>query len=161
MAKSIYEVLDNLVTETSVPEIGKSIEHTLPRELFPSAAQFESDGMLLAWSNDLGITHAVLQKGIQKFLIDVRAAFKASKKDQDWNEEIGQKNVNEMKWEITKRPGQPSSKSVDKARYVDCLGMIGNLVAANMDIAKIRAMVVPIYGDDIVSTVFEVLQAAK
>jgi len=33
MAKSIFETLDTLQTETSVPVTGKTIEHTLPRNV--------------------------------------------------------------------------------------------------------------------------------
>ena len=42
MAKSIFEILDTLSTETSVPVVGKNVEHTLPRKLFPTAEIFEA-----------------------------------------------------------------------------------------------------------------------
>ena len=56
-----------------------------------------------------------------------------------------------MTWEIVERPkvGQ-AGKAISTARYNDCLGMIGNLAAAQMDKAAIRKIVVPIYGDDTV-----------
>ena len=161
MAKSIFEVLDSLVTETSVPVVGKSVEHKLPRELFPTAEQFEDIDKLQAWANGNNCLHACLQKGIQKFLIDVRASFKSCKKDEEWNELLGQSNVNGMKWEVTERPKQGGTgKAISTARYNDCLGMIGNLAAAKMDKSAIRLIVVPIYGDDMVTEVFQALEKA-
>jgi len=104
MAKSIFEILDTLETETSVPATGKTIEHTLPRKLFPTAEIFEDGNKLLAWSNENGFTHALLQAGLQKGLIDCRASFKSCKKNDTWSVEYGQKNVDEMNWTITERP---------------------------------------------------------
>jgi len=103
MAKSIYGILTDLSTETSVPGVGM-IEHTLPRSLLPTAEQFADSEKLLAWANEKGITHACLQKGVQKFLIDLRATFKAVKKDETWTEEKGQAAVNSATWDITDRP---------------------------------------------------------
>jgi hypothetical protein len=161
MAKSIFEVLDTLETETSVPAIGKSVSHKLPRNLFPTSKQFEDVDKLQNWAIENYCLHACLQKGIQKFLIDVRASFKSCKKDEEWNELSGQENVNCMKWEITERPKQGGTgKSISTARYNDCLGMIGNLAAAKMDKAAIRLIVIPIYGDDMVVEVFAALEKA-
>lgn len=162
MAKSIFEILDTLSTETSVPVTGKTIEHSLPRKLFPTAEIFESGEKLLAWSNDNGYTHALLQAGLQKGLIDCRASFKACKKDATWTAEMGQKQVDAMTWEIVERPKVGNSgKAVSTARYNDCLGMIGNLASAGMDKGAIRKIVVPIYGDDMVADVFSALEKAS
>lgn len=159
MAKSIFEILDSLQTETSVPATGKTVEHTLPRKLFPTAEQFESSEKLLAWANENGFTHALLQMGIQKGLIDIRATFKSQTKTEVWSPELGQKKVNEASWTITERPkGGGAGKAISTARYNDCLGMIGNLAAAKMPKAEIRKIVVPIYGDDMVSEVFAALE---
>lgn len=161
MAKSIFEILDTLSTETSVPVVGKNVEHTLPRKLFPTAEVFESNEKLLAWSNENGYTHALLQAGLQKGLIDCRATFKACKKDTTWTPEYGQANVDKMTWTITERPkAGTSGKAISTARYNDCLGMIGNLAAAQMSKADIRKIVVPIYGDDMVDEVFTALEKA-
>lgn len=103
MAKSIYDILKTLETETSVPEHGM-VQHTLPSELLPTDEQFENEEALLEWAQDKNIVHACLQKGIQKFLIDMRATFKAVKKDEEWTEEKGQDALNGMEWTITKRP---------------------------------------------------------
>ena len=104
MAKSIYEVLDSMVTETSVPAIGKMVEHSIPRDLLPTSEEFESEEKLLKWAQEHGVLHACLQSGVQKRLIDLRAKFKAVKKDEDWTEEMGQKAVDESTWDIVKRP---------------------------------------------------------
>jgi hypothetical protein len=124
MAKSIYEILDDLQTETSVPEVKDNdnkvlrvsfgtVKHTIPRELFPTSEQFESEKELLAWAQEKGITHSVLQKGIQKFLIEVRATFKGMKKDEEWNEDKGQEAVNNSKWEVMERPkGKKSDEQI-------------------------------------------------
>ena len=53
MAKSIFEILADLTTETSVPEMGKTIEHTIPRSLFPTAEEFENENKLLAWAEGM------------------------------------------------------------------------------------------------------------
>lgn len=161
MAKSIFEILDTLQTETSVPATGKNIEHTLPRSLFPTSEIFEDKEKLIAWSNEQGFTHALIQMGLQKGLIDCRAAFKAVKKGETWSPELGQANVDKMVWTITNRPNVgTSTKAVSTARFNDCLGMIGNLAAAKMSKADIRRIVVPIYGDDMVGEVFAALDKA-
>ena len=112
MAKSIFSILDELETDTSVPDHG-SVTHTLPRNLLPTAEQFENADSLLDWAEENEITHACLQKGIQKFLIDLRAIFKSVKKDEVWNFEKGQKNVDDAEWKITSRPeGKKSAVDV-------------------------------------------------
>ncbi len=110
MAKSIYEILADLTTTTSVPNHGSEIEHTIPENLFPDDSTFESAELLLEWAEDHGFTHALLQKGIQKGLIDARATFKSCKKDDTWTPEYGQANVDKMEWTITKRPNQGNKK---------------------------------------------------
>ena len=104
MAKSIFEILSDLQTETSVPGFGDSIAHTIPRKLFPTPEIFEDKESLLNWAEENGYTHALLQAGIQKGLIDLRARFKACKKNDTWSPEYGQKNVDSHKWEVTERP---------------------------------------------------------
>ena len=115
MAKSIFAILDDLQTETSVPGFGDSISHSIPRKLFPTSEQFEDAEKLLAWSEENNFTHALLQQGLQKGLIDIRARFKSCKKDDTWNETYGQKNVNSHTWEITERPNAKASKAINRA----------------------------------------------
>ena len=110
MAKSIFETLATMTTETSVQGFGE-VEHTLPRELFPSDEVFENGNELLAWAEKHGYVHALLQQGIQKGLIDCRAKFRSCKKNETWTPELGQQNVNSHKWEVTERP-----KSGDKVK---------------------------------------------
>lgn len=161
MAKSIFEILDTLQTETSVPAVGKNVEHSLPRELFPTAEVFADGEKLLDWSDKNGYTHALLQAGLQKGLIDCRATFKATKKDETWTAEAGQEKVNKMTWDVIERPKAGNSgKAISTARFNDCLGMIGNLASSGMDKAAIRKIVVPIYGDDMVGEVFAALEKA-
>ena len=116
MAKSIFEILADLTTETSVPEIKETVQHTIPRSLFPTAEEFENENKLLVWAEDHGYVHALLQMGLQKGLIDLRARFKATKKDETWSETLGQKQVDSHKWETVTR-----GKSTDK---------VGNAVEA-------------------------------
>lgn len=116
MAKSIFEILGDLTTETSVPEIKSTVQHTIPRRLFPEPEIFDNAEKLLAWTEENNFTHALLQMGLQKGLIDLRARFKATKKDETWSETIGQKNVDSHKWETVTR-----GKSTDK---------VGNAVEA-------------------------------
>ena len=116
MAKSIFEILSDLQTETSVPGYGAEVPHTIPRRLFPTPEIFDNADALLEWSNSNGYTHALLQAGLQKGLIDLRARFKACKKTDTWSPELGQKNVDSHKWETVSR-----GKSADK---------VGNAVAA-------------------------------
>lgn len=120
MAKSIFEVLADLTTETSVPGYGDAVAHTIPRRLFPSPEIFENKESLLNWAEENDYTHALLQAGLQKGLIDLRARFKACKKNDTWTPEYGQKNVDSHKWEVTERP-----KSGDKVKAaVDTLSKL-------------------------------------
>jgi len=125
MAKSIYDILNDLETETSVPDFG-ILKHTLPRELLPTAEQFEDSEQLLEWAKDNDCIHSALQKGIQKFIIDLRATFKAVKKDEKWDIEKGQKAVNNAKWTITKRPNVNDKETIKRQAIFD----------ANMNMAK-------------------------
>lgn len=169
MAKSIFEILDDLKTETSVPEIKNdkgvvsrknfgTVEHTIPRKLFPTSEQFEDAEKLLAWSNENGFTHALLQAGLQKGLIDCRATFKAVKKDETWTPEYGQANLDKMAWSIVERPKAGGSKAVDSARYADCLKMIGNLCLTKMPTDQIKQIAIPVYGEELVNSIFSTLE---
>lgn len=164
MAKSIFEILDSLQTETSVPEVkdkdGKivrkgmgNVEHSLPRSLFPTAEIFASAEKLQAWAEENGFMHALLQQGIQKGLIDCRAKFKAIKKEETWTEKTGQKSVNEHRWEIVERPKGTSTAKIADARYGDCMAMLSNLLMAG--IAKDAAItaIKQTYGDELVQNV--------
>ena len=115
MAKSIYALLDDLMTETSVPAVedkdGKKVrkhygmvQHTLPREALPTSVQFEDAEELLTWAEDAGVLHACLQSGIQSRIIDYRAIFKGMKKDDVWSPEFGQENVDTAEWKVVSRP---------------------------------------------------------
>ena len=150
MAKSIFETLDSLVTETSVPLVGKNVEHSLPRKLFPEAETFEDSDKLLAWANENGFTHALLQAGIQKGLIDCRAKFKACKKDETWTPELGQEQVDGMKWEITKRPqGNNVAKIKGQAELAAGIKLAHAMKDAKVSDGVILASLTPVYGEEI------------
>lgn len=170
MAKSIFEVLATLTTETSVPAIkdGKGntlrenmgeVEHTIPERLFPNDKTFEDKDALLAWAEENNYTLALLQKGLQKGLIDARATFKACKKDDTWSPEYGQANVDSMEWKPTLRPNQGTDKKLDEARFSDCMAMVGKLASTGMDNETIKSMVTGIYGTEIVESIFETLES--
>ena len=115
MAKSIFEILADLQTETSVPGYGAEVPHTIPRRLFPTSEVFENKELLLNWAEENGYTQALIQQGLQKGLIDCRAKFKACKKNDTWSIEYGQANVDSHKWEITERPNAAANKKVSEA----------------------------------------------
>jgi hypothetical protein len=118
MAQSIFVTLDTLKTETSVPAIGKLVQHTLPRSIFPTSEQFADEAKLVAWAEETGCLHACLQKGVQAKLIDARAIFKATKKGAEWSAELGQENVDSMKWEAAERPANAKS---DKQKAIEAM----------------------------------------
>ena len=157
MAKSIYEILDSLETETSTSDHGM-VGHTLPRALFPTGEIFGDSEKLISWAKENGITYACIQKGIQKFLIEARAKFKAVKKGEEWTSEKGQIAVDGMTWDITERPGIGTNKKVDDARYNDCLALIISLTNAKMKKDKIITTASPIYGEKMVTGCFEAIE---
>ena len=115
MAKSIYALLDDLQTETSVPSITDKdgnevrphygmVKHTMPRHSLPTSEQFENEEQLLDWAKDAGVLHACLQSGVQSRIIDLRAIFKSCKKGETWSPEVGQAKVDNAKWTPVSRP---------------------------------------------------------
>jgi len=124
MAKSIYDLLQDLETETSVPEVlgkdGKAIRghfgmvpHTFPRSALPTSEQFEDEDALLEWAKETGNLHACLQSGVQARVIDLRAIFKSYKKDEEWSPSYGQSNVDTSEWKVVTRPqGKKDPKTV-------------------------------------------------
>ncbi len=168
MAKSIFDVLATGTTETSVPSQGKSadgsalcFEHTLPEGLFPSDAEFESPSALLAWSESNGFTHAILQRGIQKFLIEVRATYNGCKKDDVWDEAYGQVNVDDMEWTEVKRPNQGgTSQAIAKAVLQETVTNMQLMIdVAGMTEKKITAVLEDKFDnqEDVVATILNAL----
>ena len=147
MAKSIFEILADLTTETSVPEMGKTIEHTIPRCLFPTAEEFENEEKLLNWARANGYVHSLLQMGLQKGLIDVRAKFKSCKKDDTWSPEYGQANVDSYKWEITERPNAAANKKVSEAVLAVGRKMVDAMRATGQPEEIIFAALSGVYGE--------------
>ena len=157
MAKSIYEILNDLTTSTSVPGYGDEIEHTIPANLFPDDKTFESAEDLLEWANELGYTHALLQKGIQKGLIEARAAFKSCKKADKWSPEYGQANVDSMKWETTTRPNQGGGKAILAAKLTAGIDMAKAMRGAGLSDELILASLTPVYGADGASAIMDAI----
>ena len=157
MAKSIYEILNDLNTTTSVPDFGSEIEHTIPRELLPTAEQFENADDLLAWAQDNNCVHSCLQKGVQKFLIEIRATFKGCKKDDDWSEDYGQANVDKMEWSVTNRPNSGSSKVKLEAKLEAGLELAQTMKDNEQQQDFIIKMLTPTYGDDGAQAIIDAL----
>ena len=148
MAKSIFAILDDLQTETSVPGFGDSITHSIPRKLFPTSEQFEDADALLNWANENGFTHALIQMGLQKGLIDLRAKFKSCKKDDLWSENYGQNNVNDHTWSVTERPNQKASKAISQAVLNKGIEMAKAMILANVPEPAILGALTAAYGSD-------------
>ena len=159
-SQSIYVTLDTLTTETSVPgQTPKMQSHSLPRSAFPTSEQFESAEKLEAWARETGVMHACLQKGIQKHLIDIRAAFKACKKADTWSNEYGQANVNAYEWTVTTRPAVKADKQAIQANANITAGvtLVGVLKAQGMPIDAITAMVTQCYPGEVTA----IMEASK
>ncbi len=114
MSQSIYVTLDTLKTETSVPSIedknGKilrqnmgNVAHTLPREHYPTSTIFDNEEQFLEWAQEHDCLLALLQSGINDWLISDRAAFKRMVKG-TWTHKIGQNNVDNRKWTVSTKP---------------------------------------------------------
>ena len=162
--QSIYETLATRTTETSVPAMGKDeqgktilVPHTIPENLFPSDKVFENKDDLIEWADERDYLFPLLQMGVQSGLIDIRAKFKACKKEDTWTPEYGQANVDKHEWTVAKRPNQNGKVSLDKARFADCLAMIAKLTDAGMDFETIKNMTVGIYGEQVVDAIIETL----
>lgn len=177
MSESIFTVLETRNTTTTVPFLGKvedptdskmktvSIPHTIPDELFPTDEEFESPELLIEWATQTDCMFEMLQKGVGKALIEVRAKFKAPKKGKDkapdsWTPEHGQSQVDSMEWTPVKRPNQSNAKTLDATRFKDCMAMIVQLTENGMDIETITTMTTKIYGEAIVTAIINEMKVA-
>ncbi|SRR6056297_588773 len=117
MAKSTFEILDSLETETSVPgQDPKMQPHKLQREQLPDSATYEDEDKLLDWFRNNNCLHSGLQKGVKAHLIDIRRVFKFCKQKDIWTPEYGQRNSDNFQWEVHKRPAEKSKLSPDQAK---------------------------------------------
>ena len=151
-SQSIFTLLDTLETETSVPgQVPKMQKHTLPREQFPSSKQFEDENSLVEWARKTGCLHSVMQKGIQKHLIDCRARFKACKKNETWTNELGQKQVDEYGWEVMTRPQVKATISdlQAQANIKAGLVMVSVLRSQGKSDEEIMALLAMVYPNEI------------
>lgn len=173
MAQSIYELLDSLSTETSVPAVKDKdgnilrkdqglVEHTIPRKLLPTSAEFEDENALLNWAKENGVLHQALQTGIQGRIIELRAIFKSMKKGEVWTADNGQAKVNSSEWKVVHRPkvgGQSNEEIKNQAIFEANLKMAKAMkgtpgVTTEMIITIISANCKP----DMVNSIMEAIQ---
>lgn len=126
MSQSIYELLDSLETETSVPMVkGKDgqilrpdygmVKHYIPAGMVPTSEEFENEEKLLDWAKVHGVLHQMLQTGIQGRIIELRAKFKSMKKSETWTKEKGQENIDKAEWRIVTRPKTGDKSESDES----------------------------------------------
>ena len=156
MSESIFTILGNGQSVTKVKGYG-DYNMTLPATM-PTPEEFSSATELAIWADDNGVMHSCLQKGVQKHLIDLRAKFRGVKKDESWQVDTAQKNVDESEWGVVT---PVASGKVDQARQAGHLAaglaMAGAMKAAGLDDAMILAALVPVYGADIAASIMEEL----
>lgn len=157
MAESIYTQLENQSVLT--PVNGTDFRHSLPSGLFPTTEQFESNDQLIEWAEDMGYTAKLIQKGLQKAIIEVRACFKATAKDIEWTEEIGLKNLDKLEWKTVDKPNQTGGKAILKAKLEAGIDMAKAMKLANLDDSVILASLTPVYGADGANAIMEAISA--
>ena len=158
-SQSIFIILDSLETETSVPgQTPKMQRHTLPREMFPTSKQFESEEDLKNWAIGQGCLHAGLQKGIKSHLIDCRAKFKACKKGDTWSNEYGQDNLNAYKWEVMQRPNQGDTKKLVIKEVETLVKSIQTMLDLGLEIDVIKPKLLEKHNAEIVNMAIEMIE---
>jgi hypothetical protein len=155
MAESIYTQLENQSVTTPVD--GKDYNHPLPDGLFPTAEIFENDEKLIAWANENKFTAKLIQKGLQKGIIEVRACFKSCKKDDVWSESYGLDNLAKMEWKSVDRPNQSGGKAIAAAKLEAGINMAQAMAKAGIDENMILASLTPVYGDDGASAIMKAI----
>jgi len=162
MAKSIFEILDDLQTETSVPgQSPKMQPHVINRNQLPDSKIYEDEDALLDWFRNNNCLHAGLQKAVRSHLIDLRAAFKACKKADTWSNSYGQANLDAYTWDLHKRPNLKGSKaSIDQARYADCMKAIASSLQGGLAPEMIHTVLDPVYGAEMITTCLDAIQNA-
>lgn len=161
MAESIFVVLEARNTTTTVPFMGKdenkktiSIPHTIPNSLFPTDEEFESSEKLIAWATETNCLFEMLQKGVGKALIEVRAKFKAPKKGKDnapdtWDADYGQAQVDKMEWKAVTRPNQAGSKNIAETLLKENLATYQMMIdVANMTEEQLTPVLLKKYNQE-------------
>jgi len=133
MAESIYTQLEK--QEILTPVNGADYTHPLPKGLFPSDKQFEDKEALLAWAEENDFTFPLIQKGIQKAIIETRACFKACKKTEVWSKNLGLANLDDLAWKTIDRP-ETAKSNEDKA--IDALSKLSPEKIAEL-LAKLQS----------------------
>ncbi len=145
MAESIYTQLENQTAITPVNGIDYTPE--LPEGLFPTAKQFEDPDQLVEWTKESNYTAMLIQKGLQKGIIEVRACFKSCPKDKDWSQEMGDANLAKMAWKSVDRPNQGNSKVALAAKLEAGLEMAQMLKNNKQATEFILTILTPTYGE--------------
>lgn len=155
MAESIYTQLDNQAVTTPVD--GKDYVHPLPAGLFPTSEIFEDSDKLVEWANENGYTAKLIQKGLQKGIIEVRACFKSCKKDDTWTETYGLDNLKKLEWKSVDRPNVGGGKAILAAKLTAGIDMAKAMLSAGIDEKMILASLKPVYGDDGAAMIMEAI----
>lgn len=158
MAESIYTQLENQSVVT--PVNGIDIRHALPKGLFPDDKTFENDALLIAWANENGYTAKLLQKGLQKAIIEVRACFKSCKKDEVWNETLGMKNLASLKWESVNRPNTGNKTSVIEEGLRVALNSTIEMIGEEIPEKTIRKILGKTFDDKTIDRIIELADVA-
>lgn len=155
-SESIFTILENGQTSTQVK--GEGYQTMLLPVTMPTAEQFETAEELVQWAEEQGITHAIMQKGIQKHLIDLRARFRLVKKGETWNITTAQENVDAMEWSVVTKPNQNSQAAVKAQAMRDAgIKMAQAMKAAKVDNTTILASLTAVYGADVASDILNSL----
>ena len=150
-SQSIFTILDSLETETSVPGMEPKMQrHSLKREAFPTSEQFESEDGLRDWAVGAGCLHAALQKGVKAHLIDCRARFKSCKKNDVWNNEYGQANLDSFDWEVQERPNAGGSKKLVEKEISTLVKSIKTMLELGLEVETIKPKLLEKYNKSIV-----------
>ena len=130
------------------PVNGTDYNTPLPSGLFPTVEQFESPEKLVAWANEIKAEAKLIQKGLQKGIIEVRACFKSCPKDETWTESMGIANVTKMEWKIVDRPNSGSSKVKLAAKLEAGLEIAQAMKDSKANTDLILMALTPTYGKD-------------
>ena len=153
-SESIFTILENQQTDTLVK--GEGYQTMVLPVTMPTVDQFSNADELQAWAEDQGIIHAILQKGIQKHLIDLRARFRQVKKGESWSLDTAQDNVDSLEWAVVSKPNQ-SNPAMVKANAMREAGlkMAQAMKAVNVDNDTIFASLTAVYGADVASAILD------
>ena len=128
MAKSIFEILSTGVIE--VAHRGEEVVLDLPEWFTTAGAVLTNEEGLLQWAAENGCLLALLQTGLQKTIIDIRAAARPDEKTSILDDKAGaQARVLKFKLTELRRPG---SGTKNKALSAALLASVKSMLDANL-----------------------------